>query len=211
MGKEGGVCGGKGGSQHLYNDGFYSNGILGSTVPVATGIALAERERDGGAVTVSFSGDGALGQGVVYESFNIASLWDIPILFVIENNGYAQSTPIHLQLAGEIAARGAAFGIETRTLATTDVLEIERASADAVTAIRRDKRPFLLVLETYRFSPHSKGDDVRDPSEIAEARTRDPLLVAQRYLPADERLEIETACERRLEAAVLAAEAAPAA
>jgi TPP-dependent pyruvate/acetoin dehydrogenase alpha subunit len=211
MGKEGGVCGGRGGSQHLYNDGFYSNGILGSTVPVATGIALAERERNAGAVTVSFSGDGALGQGVVYESFNIASLWNLPILFVIENNGYAQSTPIELELAGEIAARGAAFGIETATLATTDVFEIERASADAVAAIRQHQRPFVLVIETYRFSPHSKGDDVRDPNEIAEARTRDPLLVAQKYLPSDERLEIEAECERRLEAAVLEAESAPAA
>ena len=210
MGKEGGVCGGKGGSQHLCNDGFYSNGILGSTAPVATGIALAERERGAGAVTVSFLGDGALGQGVVYESFNMASLWNLPILFVVENNGYAQSTPIQLELAGEIAARGAAFGIETEQLATTDVLEIERAAAHAVASIRRTARPFLLVLDTYRFSPHSKGDDVRDPREIEEARTRDPLTIAARYVSRDERLAIEAATERRLEAALAAAEAAPA-
>lgn len=211
MGKEGGVCGGKGGSQHLCNDGFYSNGILGSTVPVATGMALAERERGAGAVTVSFLGDGTLGQGVVYESFNMASLWSLPILFVVEDNGYAQSTPTHLELAGEIAARGAAFGIETRQLATTDAVEIERAAADAVESIRQAARPFLLVLETYRFSPHSKGDDVRDPDEIEEARTRDPLAVASRYLPLDDRLAIEAAVEHRLARAVREAEAAPAA
>ena len=106
MGKASGVCGGKGGSQHLCSDGFYSNGVLGSTVPVATGMALAERERGSGAVTVAFIGDGTLGQGVVYESLNIASRWGLPLLVVVENNYYAQSTPSQLTLAGSIADRG---------------------------------------------------------------------------------------------------------
>jgi TPP-dependent pyruvate/acetoin dehydrogenase alpha subunit len=209
MGREGGVCGGKGGSQHLCNDGFYSNGILGSTAPVATGIALAEREQGSGGVTACFLGDGALGQGVVYESFNIASLWQLPILFVVENNFYAQSTPIHLELAGQIAARGAAFGIETAHIATTDVTTIEGVAGEIVAGIRETGRPFLLVLDTYRFSPHSKGDDNRDPSEIAEAQTRDPLTVAAPGLAAGERLAIEAAVETRLAAAVQQAEDAP--
>ena len=211
MGKEGGVCGGKGGSQHLYNDGFYSNGVLGSTVPVATGIALAERERGTGAVTVAFLGDGALGQGVVYESLNIASLWRLPILFVVENNFYAQSTPSRLALAGEITARGAAFGISTERLATTDVVEIERAAGEAIAGIRAGGGPFLLVLDTYRLSPHSKGDDVRDSAEIEEARRRDPLTVAEPYVAAPRRLAVAAACEQRLTAALQRAEAAPAA
>jgi TPP-dependent pyruvate/acetoin dehydrogenase alpha subunit len=209
MGREGGVCGGKGGSQHLCNNGFYSNGVLGSTVPVATGIALAERERGSGALTVAFLGDGALGQGVVYESFNIASLWDLPILFVVENNFYAQSTPIRLGLAGEIAARGAAFGIDTAKLATTDVVEIGRAAGEALGWIRDNGRPFLLVLDTYRFSPHSKGDDVRDPSEIEEAWTRDPLSVAATYLPTASRLALEAGCEQRLAESIRQAEESP--
>jgi TPP-dependent pyruvate/acetoin dehydrogenase alpha subunit len=209
MGREGGVCGGKGGSQHLCNDGFYSNGVLGSTIPVATGIALAERERRSGALTVAFLGDGALGQGVVYESFNMASLWELPILFVVENNFYAQSTPIRLGLAGEIAARGRAFGIKTAQLATTDSTEIQRVAGAVISRIRRHSRPFLLVLDTYRLSPHSKGDDVRDAVEIQDAWTRDPLHLAAAHVPSAVRSAVDAACEQRLTDAIQRALAAP--
>ena len=211
MGKADGVCGGKGGSQHLCNGNFYSNGVLGSIVPVATGIALAERERGAGAVTLSFLGDGTLGQGVVYESLNLASLWDLPILFVVENNFYAQSTPSTLQIAGEIAARAEAFGIETAHLDTTDVEEVGREAARIVERVRARSRPFFLVIDTYRFSPHSKGDDNRDQAEIEQRRRRDPLLIAAERLDAEERRSVEAGCEERLagvvEAALVAAEA----
>jgi acetoin:2,6-dichlorophenolindophenol oxidoreductase subunit alpha len=211
MGKQGGVCGGKGGSQHLCNDGFYSNGILGSTVPLATGMALAERERGTDGVVVSFLGDGTLGQGVVYESLNIASIWELPILYVVENNFYAQSTPSRLTLAGGIAARGAAFGLETAELATTDVSEIAPLAGTVIEGIRATRRPSFLVLNTYRFSPHSKGDDFRDAAEIEEARTRDPLTIAGARLDEDERRAIEEACEARIAQAIDDAEASPAA
>jgi acetoin:2,6-dichlorophenolindophenol oxidoreductase subunit alpha len=207
MGKQGGVCGGKGGSQHLCNGNFYSNGILGSTVPVATGMALAEKQRQTGAVTVAFLGDGTLGQGVVYESLNLASLWQLPILFVVENNFYAQSTPSSLTLAGSIVARGAAFGIETAELTTTDVTEIAPLAETVVAGIRTTRKPSFLVLNTYRFSPHSKGDDFRDPAEIEEARTRDPLTIAAALLGDDERGAIEEACEARIAQAIEDAEA----
>ncbi len=209
MGKEGGVCGGKGGSQHLCNDGFYSNGILGSTLPVAAGMALAERERGSNAVTAVFLGDGTLGQGVVYETLNIASLWGLPLLLVVENNFYAQTTPSHLQIAGKIADRGAAFGIETRHLATTDVAEVEAAAGEAVARIRATQAPFFLVIDTYRFSPHSKGDDFRNQAEIDDARTRDPLIVAGARLAGDAKDAIHEACESRLRQAVEDAESAP--
>ena len=209
MGKAPGVCGGKGGSQHLQNGNFYSNGVLGSIVPVATGMALAERERGIGAITVAFLGDGTLGQGVVYESMNMASLWNLPILFALEHNHYAQSTPSHLQIAGDVAARARAFGIETAEVATTDVLEIHREAESVVDAVRTSGRPFFLLLETYRFSPHSKGDDDRDPAEIEERRKLDPLTVAGGKLDDGERRQIEEACERRLAEAVEAAERAP--
>ena len=116
MGKATGTCGGKGGSQHLCRGNFYSNGVLGSIVPVATGIALAEKRKGTGAVSTVFLGDGTLGEGVTYESLNMASLWKLPVLFVVENNHYAQSTPVELQLAGSIAARAGAFGVETAEL-----------------------------------------------------------------------------------------------
>ena len=136
MGKAPGVCGGKGGSQHLCKGNFYSNGVLGSIVPVATGIALAEKRKGTGAVSTVFLGDGTLGEGVTYESLNIASLWQLPVLFVVENNHYAQSTPVELELAGSIAARGAAFGVEVDELDTTDVEPIHDAAGRAIGRIR---------------------------------------------------------------------------
>ena len=209
MGRATGTCGGKGGSQHLCRGNFYSNGVLGSTVPVATGMALAEKRRRTGAVAVVFMGDGTLGEGIVYESLNLASLWGLPILFVVENNFYAQSTPSRLGLAGSIPDRARAFGIETAALATTDVEEIRAAAVAAVDGVRASGQPYFLVLDTYRFSPHSKGDDFRDPAEIEERRAADPLAVAGRQLDAAERLACEDRAAARLSVALEAAELAP--
>ena len=156
-----------------------------------------------------FLGDGTLGEGVTYESLNMASLWRLPVFFVVENNHYAQSTPVELELAGSITARAAAFGIETAELATTDVEEIHAAARFAVSRIRETGEPFFLVLDTYRFSPHSKGDDNRDPAEIEARRERDPLTVAGERLDPSEREAIEALCEERLTETVAAAEAAP--
>jgi TPP-dependent pyruvate/acetoin dehydrogenase alpha subunit len=211
MGKAPGVCGGKGGSQHLCKGNFYSNGVLGSIVPVATGIALAEKKKGTGAVSTVFLGDGTLGEGVTYESLNMASLWKLPLLFVVENNHYAQSTPVELELAGSISARAAAFGIETEELATTDVEVIHEAAGRAVARIRETGEPVFLVLDTYRFSPHSKGDDNRDPAEIEKRRELDPLSVAGARLDESERRALEQAAEHRLAETIDAAEEAPAA
>jgi TPP-dependent pyruvate/acetoin dehydrogenase alpha subunit len=209
MGREGGVCGGKGGSQHLCAGNFYSNGVLGSTVPLAAGMALAERERGDGGLATVFVGDGTLGQGVVYESFNLASLWRLPLLVVLEHNRYAQTTPSELQIAGDVEARARAFGIATERLDTTDVAEVQEAAGRAVAHVRDTGTPFFLVVDTYRFSPHSKGDDFRDPEEIAARRERDPLTLAAARLDEDERREIDELCEARLAEAVEQALAAP--
>lgn len=209
LGREGGVCGGKGGSQHLCTDNFYSNGILGSTLPLATGIALAERERRAGAVTTVFIGDGTLGQGVLYESLNIASLWQLPLLIVVEHNGYAQTTTSKLQIAGDVEARAAAFGVPTNRLDSTDATEIRDAAEAAVAHVRTTGGPFFLVIDTYRFSPHSKGDDFRDPEEIAARRERDPLTVVGSRLDPAVRRAIEESCESRLSVAVAQALEAP--
>jgi TPP-dependent pyruvate/acetoin dehydrogenase alpha subunit len=209
MGKAPGVCGGKGGSQHLCRGNFYSNGVLGSIVPVATGIALAEKRKGTGAVSTVFLGDGTLGEGVTYESLNMASLWELPVFFVVENNHYAQSTPVELELAGSIRARAEAFGVETGELDTTDVEQIHAAAGHGVSRIRETGKPFWLVLHTYRFSPHSKGDDTRDPAEIDARRERDPLKVAGSRLHDAERAAIEARCEERLAETVAAADEAP--
>ncbi len=175
MGKSTGLVGGRGGSQHIHWRNFYSNGIQGGIVPVATGMALAEKSKGSGAIVVVFLGDGTLGEGALYESLNIASLWSLPILFVVENNRYAQTTPISLALAGSIPARFNAFGIESWERDTTDVREVLLAAGEAVDHVRKSTRPAGLILHTYRFAAHSKGDDVRDPQEIAGFKQKDPL------------------------------------
>ncbi len=124
MGKSSGVCGGRGGSQHLHWRNFYSNGVQGGILPIATGMAVAEKWKESGAVTVVFLGDGTLGEGVLYESLNLASLWGAPILYVVENNRIAQTTPIELAVSGSISARFEAFGIPAAELESSDVLEI---------------------------------------------------------------------------------------
>ncbi len=196
MGRATGVCAGRGGSQHLHWRNFYSNGILGGTLPVATGMALAEKIQNRGTVTIAFLGDGALGEGVLYESLNMASLWDLPVLFVVENNHIAQTTPIDLNLAGSIAERFTAFGVLNQHLDTSDVLEILSAAREMLEEVRSQKQPQALILDTHRFGPHSKGDDTRDPEALARIRQeRDPLKIHASRLDQKERAAIETKVE----------------
>ncbi len=198
MGKPGGVCGGRGGSQHLHHRNFYSNGIQGGIVPVTVGMALAERRTGSGAVSVVFLGDGTLGEGSVYEAMNLAALWQLPVLFVIDDNGFAQSTPCALQVAGEMRARPLAFGIPVEERRTTDVREVATLAATLADDVRSGAGPRCLLLHTYRLGPHSKGDDTRDPGEIAGAWRREPLAVLGPALESGRRAEIE----RRVEAVV---------
>lgn len=209
MGRETGTCSGKGGSQHLCRGNFYTNGVQGSIVPLATGIALAERERGGDGVATVFIGDGTLGQGAVYECLNMASLWSLPLLVVVENNRYAQTTPADIAVSGSIAGRAAAFGVEHSELDTTDIDAIHRVAGDAVARVRADRAPSFLVLNTHRFAPHSKGDDTRDPDEVAALREHDPLGIAGARLPAEVREEIDARARAAVAAAREAGDAAP--
>ena len=178
MGKSCGLCGGRGGSQHLHWQNFYSSGVLGGTLPLAVGMALAEKRKRSGAIVIVFSGDGALGEGVAYEAFNLASLWSAPVLFVIENNHIAQTTPTKLALAGSIDLRLAAFGIPCTELDTSDVLEIIPAAKDLIGKVRTTQSPQALILNTERFAPHSKGDDTRPEEVISRLyQERDPLTI----------------------------------
>lgn len=210
MGKATGVCGGIGGSQHLHWKDFYSNGVLGSTAPVAVGAALAEKRKGSQAIVVLFLGDGAMGEGVVYESLNIASLWGAPILFVLENNHIAQTTPTPLALAGSLPARFAAFNIPAVELDSSDVRQIYDTAGQEFAQLRAAPGPRALILHTARFGPHSKGDDTRDPAFIAELRaTRDPLLIHGARLAATDRAAIDTEVQSTIAAAYTQAEADP--
>jgi TPP-dependent pyruvate/acetoin dehydrogenase alpha subunit len=182
MGRSTGVVGGRGGSQHIQWRNFYSNGIQGGIVPVATGMALAEKERRSGKCVLVFIGDGTLGEGSLYESLNISALWKLPVLFVLEDNRYAQTTPVELGVAGSMSGRFQAFGIPVWERETSDVLEVSQLASQAMKHVRSGAGPAALILHTYRFSAHSKGDDLRPPEELARIRTYDPLRILARRL-----------------------------
>lgn len=177
MGKESGVCGGIGSSQHLCNDNFYSNGIQGGNVPVAAGLAMSSKLKGNNAVSVVFIGDGTLGEGAVYESFNIAALYKLPLLIICENNGYAQSTAQKNNLAGSITARAQAFGIKTYHSNTWDLEGLFSNAEESVNYVRENCLPVFHLVDTYRLNPHSKGDDDRNKDEISEYSQKDPLNI----------------------------------
>jgi len=210
MGKSTGVCGGRGGSQHLHWRNFYSNGVLGGTVPLATGMALAEKLKDSGSLVVVFLGDGALGEGVVYEAFNMAALWQAPILFVVENNGIAQTTPTEIVQAGTISGRLNAFGIPSWDLDSSDVSEVEQLAQLALEELRASASPRALIIRTCRFGPHSKGDDTRPAEEVERLRQlRDPLVIHGNRLSEELRLTIQPEVESRVQNAFQQALADP--
>ncbi|MFN8545576.1 MAG: thiamine pyrophosphate-dependent enzyme [Candidatus Binatia bacterium] len=209
MGRTTGVVGGRGGSQHLCRDGFFSNGVQGGTTPVTAGMAMAEKRKGTGAVACVFIGDGTLGEGAVYETLNLASLWRLPVLFVLEHNQWAQSTPTSLTIAGDVVARAAAFGIVADRRPARDPVALQAHMREVVAGIRREGRPFFQVLDTYRLGPHSKGDDNRTPQEIAPHRAADPYGVLRAELGETRAGVLEAAARARVAAAVEAAEAAP--
>ena len=190
MGREHGVCGGRGGSQHLAWRQFHSNGVQAGMMGIGAGLALARKKRGSGALVAAMIGDGTLGQGLVYESMNLASVWQAPLLVVVENNGIAQTTYTRETIGGSIEERGTALGFATWHL-TDDDPEFCRKVADIVIAVRAAGRPGFLVIDTRRMGPHSKGDDLRPGEEMAEIRRRDPLAALGRRLPDATRQRIE--------------------
>ena len=199
MGKVTGVCGGRGGSQHIHWRNLYSNGVQGGIVPIATGMALAEKRSASQAVVTVFIGDGTFGEGVIYEGFNMASLWQAPLLIVVENNHIAQTTPTRLTQAGSLMDRFAAFSISALELDTSDVGEILAASSGLVSEIRTTQKPQALILNTVRFGPHSKGDDTRDADELdALKQVRDPLTILKKRLDRVQVSQVEQEVEEEV-------------
>jgi 2-oxoisovalerate dehydrogenase E1 component len=208
MGRQAGVCGGRGGSQHLCSRGAFSNGVQGGIVPVSAGIALAQKLRGTGGIVVVYIGDGTLGEGVVYETMNIASKWELPLLIVLENNSYAQSTSQAQTLAGDICARAAAFGIQTTQADTWDLERLLPTAAQCVEMVRTQGKPVFLRIDTYRLMAHSKGDDDRDPEEVQAFWAKDPIT--QFALEEKAQAEaIQARVRERVDAAVAQAEASP--
>jgi len=166
VGNQDGVCAGIGSSQHLWAKNFISNGQQGGLLPVAAGVALDRKVKGHGAVVVSFMGEGTLGEGIVYETLNLAALWKLPQVFVCENNFYSQSTPQERAVSGMVAERGTGFSVATASADTWDLETFDAVLGECIERARTACQPTFLALATYRLNPHSKGDDLRDRAEI---------------------------------------------
>jgi pyruvate dehydrogenase E1 component alpha subunit len=167
MGRAGAVCHGVGGSQHIFRDGYCSTGVQGESLPVAAGVALHLERKRAQLLALAYLGDGTWGEGAVYEALNMAQLWRLPLVVVVEHNGIAQSTPTGSQMAGTIGARARAFGVAHRRVTTMDVNTIRGTVGPLVAEVRQRPHPLVLEFDTQRLGPHSKGDDTR-PAEVVE-------------------------------------------
>lgn len=176
LGRAGAVCDGVGGSQHVFReDSFLSTGVQGESLPVAIGVGLHFRRTGADRLAVAYIGDGTWGEGSVYEALNMAALWRIPLLVIVEHNGIAQSTPSDLQMAGTIHGRAAAFGITHHEMRTDDINVIRREVGPLVSHARATPAPLILEFATSRLGPHSKSDDTRTEGELQQLRERDWL------------------------------------
>jgi len=196
MGKKSGVCAGIGSSQHICRDGFYSNGIQGGIVPLAAGAALRNKLKGTSGIAVVFIGDGTLGEGVIYETFNIASMLQLPLLIVCEDNGFAQSTRKSNTFRGSLKSRCEGFGLEYMHASMWDEVSLIEYSKHAVECARNESRPVLFHVDTYRLNSHSKSDDNRDESEIEEYKKIDPLVIfASQNTEVTDKIDLEIASE----------------
>lgn len=175
MGKESGLSGGFGGSQHIVDENYLSNGIQGGMLPIATGVAFYYKRKKVNNIAVSYIGDGTLGEGIVYESLNLASVLECPLLIVVENNGYAQSTSFNQTFRGNLKQRSEGFGVKYFHSSTFDLEDLDKNCKDAILFARFESKPVILEINTYRLNSHSKGDDNRKISEIESFRKQDIL------------------------------------
>ena len=192
MGRQGGVSAGKGGSMHMFSPShrFYGgHGIVAAQVPLGTGLAFAAKYRRSDAISIVYLGDGAANQGQVFEAFNMAKLWELPVLYVIENNQYAMGTSVARATgASDLYHRGRSFHIPGSQVDGMDVLAVKAAADEAVTRVRGGEGPIILEMKTYRYRGHSMSDPAkyRSKDEVQEVRTeRDPIAQARQRLLDD--------------------------
>lgn len=207
MGKEAGTCHGRGGSMHIADPGlgiYGANGIVGAGLPIAAGVATAAKLRAAGDVVVAFFGDGAVAQGMFHEAVNLAAVWDLPVVFLCENNHYSEFSPEAEQHRAPLSARAAGYGIEYQHVDGNDVLAVAHTMTGIVARLRAGAGPVLLEAETYRWHGHYEGDPerYRPAEEVAAAKERDPLLVARRQLDAAAADAVDEEIDKEIEAAV---------
>ena len=189
-GRRGGYSKGKGGSMHMFSrekNFFGGHGIVGAQVPIGLGLGFAHRYNGTDRVSMAYFGDGAINQGQVYESFNMAALWELPVVFIIENNQYGMGTSVNRAAAGRaLADRGKAYGIPGMQVDGMDVLAVREAAAEAIAHCRGGKGPYILEMQTYRYRGHSMSDP-------AKYRTREEVdAVRKQSDPIDQLREAMT-------------------
>jgi pyruvate dehydrogenase E1 component alpha subunit len=197
-GRVDGYSKGKGGSMHMFSkeaNFFGGHGIVGASVPLGTGLAFSNKYKKNKAVTLTYFGDGAANQGQVYESFNMAKLWELPCIYVIENNRYAMGTSVQRSSAQrDLSQRGISFGIEGEQVNGMDIESVIDAGKRAVTKVRNNGGPYILEMLTYRYRGHSMSDPAqyRTRDEVKEVRDHsDPIeslknsIIENNYLTED--------------------------
>jgi pyruvate dehydrogenase E1 component alpha subunit len=213
-GKREGCCRGRGGSMHLFDAAtrlYGGNAIVGGGLPLAVGLALADRMQSRARVTAVFFGEGAVAEGVFHESLNLAALWRLPVAFFCENNFYAMGTALaRSESQTDLCAKAAAFKLPTAMVDGMDVVAVHEAARDAVARVRGGAGPFFVEFQTYRYRAHSMFDPdlYRDQAEIEAWKTRGPIhnlsnrMKAAGLLTEDEFVAIDTAAQEEVEAAV---------
>lgn len=191
-GRSGGYSRGKGGSMHMFSkeEHFYGgHGIVGAQVPLGTGVAFANKYRKSDRVCLTYLGDGAVNQGQVYEAFNMAALWKLPVIYVIENNKYGMGTSVARASASkDLYVRGQAYGIPGVQVDGMDVVAVHRAATEAVARARAGEGPTILEMMTYRYRGHSMSDPAkyRTKDEVTKMRTEhDPIDLVRKRLGDD--------------------------
>lgn len=188
-GREGGYSKGKGGSMHMFSRDkqfFGGHGIVGAQVSIGTGLAFSDKYKKNGKVCATYFGDGAANQGQVYESFNMAKLWDLPVVYIIENNQYAMGTAVaRASSETHLYKRGVSFGIPGEEVDGMDVTAVYDAASRAVEHARSGKGPFILEMKTYRYRGHSMSDPAkyRTRDEVNDIRDhKDPIDLARKII-----------------------------
>jgi len=220
MGKVDGCSRGRGGSMHIFDAAtrFYGgNAIVGGGLPMAVGLALAAKMRNENSVIACFFGEGAVAEGEFHESLNLAKLWNLPVLFVCENNGYAMGTALDRSESElDLTKKAASYQVRAESVDGMDVVAVELAARSALKFIREQCGPFFLECKTYRFRAHSMFDAqrYRDKSEVAQWREKGPIVRFQDWLLSSKLMHegdlegIETRVDKEIDAAVAFAEAA---
>ncbi len=214
MGREGGLCKGRGGSMHVADLSLGilgANGIVGAGIPIALGSAMAHQQRKTGGLSVAFFGDGAMAEGVLHETLNMAALWKCPMLLVCENNGWSEFSPTSRQFAAQLEKLAQAFGIAYARVDGNDVIAVSDAATQACEQLRAGDGPFVLECMTTRVRGHFEGDSqkYRDAGDLESVHEHDPLTAARTTLQANgvETAALDALIASEVEAAIDAARA----